>query len=160
NAHAQSKSDRQRGRGASAGAAVEPGRISLQRMGFGAMRSARMKRASTSGALYALAAHGGWVAAMIASVLGCASRQPVPPQGERGKPHPGATPVIERHPVTPPDAGLAAAPSAERMSAEEGAIAEGELCLSCHSAELIQATRIGSAGWTAEMTKMRNWGAV
>ena len=48
----------------------------------------------------------------------------------------------------------------EALSDVDGAIAEGELCLSCHSAELIASSRIALAGWTAEMTKMRNWGAL
>jgi mono/diheme cytochrome c family protein len=45
------------------------------------------------------------------------------------------------------------------MAYEEGSVAEGEFCLSCHSAELILYTRIGEAAWKAEVTKMRNWGA-
>jgi mono/diheme cytochrome c family protein len=45
------------------------------------------------------------------------------------------------------------------MTDDEAVIAEGELCSTCHSTELIQDTRVGEAGWTAEITKMRNWGA-
>jgi mono/diheme cytochrome c family protein len=51
-------------------------------------------------------------------------------------------------------------PSVEPLAAEEGEIALGQSCLSCHSVELIEATRIGEAGWTAEVAKMRKWGAL
>src|SRR5262249_44386529 len=52
------------------------------------------------------------------------------------------------------------APSDHPLTADEGAVAEGELCLSCHSIELIESSRIGEAGWKAEIVKMRNWGAL
>jgi len=46
------------------------------------------------------------------------------------------------------------------LTAHEGVIAQGELCVSCHSVELIESSRIGEAGWKAELIKMRNWGAL
>jgi mono/diheme cytochrome c family protein len=46
------------------------------------------------------------------------------------------------------------------LTDEEGTIAQGELCLSCHSIELTEYSRIGEAGWKAELIKMRNWGAL
>jgi mono/diheme cytochrome c family protein len=45
------------------------------------------------------------------------------------------------------------------MIDDEAVIAEVELCSTCHSAELIEDSRIAEAGWKAEITKMRNWGA-
>lgn len=119
-----------------------------------------MRRDPAGGAFCAVAAQGGWLAAMAASLLACASRQPAPSKAEPEKREPAAAPVVQAQQTAVPDAGVATASAPEAMSNEEGAIAEGELCLSCHSAELIQATRIGAAGWTAEMTKMRNWGAL
>lgn len=87
-----------------------------------------------------------WVVACL--LAACASRQPAPP----------SPPVAEKTEKTAPDAGSGS--KVEVLSESEGAIAEGELCLSCHSAELIATSRIALAGWTAEITKMRNWGAL
>ncbi len=91
---------------------------------------------------------------MLAFVA-CASQRTVPPEPATPTDKPAAPPTIAApSPPAPPPA-----PSANPMTPEEGAIAEGELCLSCHSQELIAYTRIGEGGWKAEMTKMRNWGA-
>ena len=95
----------------------------------------------------------GW-AAMVAFVA-CAGRQTVPPEPASPPDKPAAPPIATAPlPPAPPPAL-----SVNPMAQEEGAIAEGELCLSCHSQELIVYARIGEGGWKAEMTKMRNWGA-
>ena len=71
-------------------------------------------------------------------------------------------------PLPPPDAGSAAAaapvdagpPPPRALGDDEAKIALGELCLSCHTIELIETSRIGEAAWNAEMTKMKKWGAL
>ena len=109
------------------------------------------------------------LAALLFLSAGCASRQapPAPPE----KPTAAAQPATPSAPVsqapTPPPMPAAPpvppappAPPSQPVSDEEGTIAQGEACLSCHSIELIEYTRIGEAGWKAELIKMRNWGAL
>ena len=92
----------------------------------------------------------GW-AAMLA-LAACAGQQvsPTPPAEKTPEPKVAST---------PPTPAPQPAPVATAMNYDEAVIAEVELCSTCHSAELIQDSRIGEAGWKAEITKMRNWGA-
>jgi mono/diheme cytochrome c family protein len=88
---------------------------------------------------------------------GCAGRQapPAPPEKPSAEAPPPtlSAPAAQAPTPTPP------APP-QPLTDEEGTIAQGELCLSCHSIELTEYSRIGEAGWKAELIKMRNWGAL
>lgn len=61
------------------------------------------------------------------------------------------------------DGGVVAAVAppapAAPLGEDEGAIALGSLCLTCHSRELIDGSRISPAAWKAEVEKMKKWGA-
>ena len=98
-----------------------------------------------------------WLTPIAALVLaGCASHQAAtaPPVSEKSAPPAVAAKAEPAKAETPKEVAV------QPLGDAEGAIAEGELCLSCHSVELIRTSRIGLPGWTAEMTKMRNWGAL
>ncbi|HEX4803018.1 MAG TPA: c-type cytochrome [Myxococcaceae bacterium] len=98
-----------------------------------------------------------WLTPVVALALaGCASQQaaPPPPVSEKSAPATVAAKAEPAKAETPKEV------TAQPLGDADGAIAEGELCLSCHSVELMRTSRIGLAGWTAEMTKMRNWGAL
>jgi len=98
-----------------------------------------------------------WLTPLVALALaGCASQQavPAPPVSEKSAP-----PAVAAK-AEPAKAEAPKEVTVQPLGDDDGAIAEGELCLSCHSVELIRTTRIGLPGWTAEMTKMRNWGAL
>jgi len=95
----------------------------------------------------------GW-AAMLA-VAACAGQQVAPPPPEK----PAEQKASAAAPPATPAPQPAPAPAETAMNADEAVIAEVELCSTCHSAELIEDSRIGEAGWKAEITKMRNWGA-
>ncbi len=99
----------------------------------------------------------GWLTPVVAVALaGCASQQaaPSPPVSEKSAPPAVAAKAEPAKAETPKEVTV------QPLGDADGAIAEGELCLSCHSAELIRTSRIGLTGWMAEMTKMRNWGAL
>ncbi len=95
----------------------------------------------------------------------CASRQAPPasekPQAATQLPTPSAP--VSQAPTPPPTSAAPPpppAPPTQPVSEEEGTIAQGEACLSCHSIELTEYSRIGEAGWKAELIKMHNWGAL
>lgn len=88
---------------------------------------------------------------------GCAGRQAPPPAPE--KPAAEAPPPTLSAPAAQAPTPTPPAPP-QPLTDEEGTIAQGELCLSCHSIELTEYSRIGVAGWKAELIKMRNWGAL
>ncbi len=95
-------------------------------------------------------------AAALALCTACAAHNAATPQ-----------PVVPET-ATALDAGPAAAaapvdagpPPPRALSDEEAKIALGEVCLTCHSLELIETTRISQAAWNGEMTKMKKWGAL
>ena len=89
--------------------------------------------------------------------LSCAAHQVAPATPLPATEKPAEPKATSAAPVAP-SASAAPAP-VESMTEEEGVIAEGEACLSCHSAELVRSARIGEAVWKAEIVKMRNWGA-
>jgi len=99
----------------------------------------------------------GWVAML--TLAACAGQQ-VPPA-----PPPAAEKTAEPKVASAPSPAAPATPAPQpapvetAMNYDEAVIAEVELCSTCHSAELIQDSRIAEAGWKAEITKMRNWGA-
>ena len=101
--------------------------------------------------------HRRWLTPIAALALtGCASQQgaTAPPISEKSAPPAVAAKAKPAKAETPKEATV------QPLGDADGAIAEGELCLSCHTVELIRTSRIGLTGWTAEMTKMRNWGAL
>lgn len=109
------------------------------------------------------------VAALFFLTASCAGRQtsPAPPEKAAAatQPPPPSAPVSQAAtpppvPAAPPAPSAPAAPPTQPVSEEEGVTAQGEVCLSCHSIELIEFARIGEAGWKAELIKMRNWGAL
>ena len=60
-----------------------------------------------------------------------------------------------------PAANSAPAPAApEPLSKEEGALLYATACTSCHTGEFVAGSRISLKGWTAEVAKMRKWGAL
>lgn len=76
-----------------------------------------------------------------------------------------ASPAVNSAPTTAAPAGPAAnsapAPAApEPLSKEEGALLYATACTSCHTGEFVAGSRISLKGWTAEVAKMRKWGAL
>jgi len=106
-----------------------------------------------------------WLSIIV--VASCAAPQPSPSgatPATSAAPPAASSPSVAQAPTPPPvPTALAAQPSAagvQSLTTQEGVIAQGEACLSCHSIQLIESSRIGEAGWKAEMIKMRNWGAL
>jgi len=106
-----------------------------------------------------------WV--WIFVVASCAAPQPSPSGATpvtSAAPPAASSPPVAQAPTPPSQTALAAAqPSVagvQPLTTQEGVIAQGEACLSCHSIQLIESSRIGEAGWKAELIKMRNWGAL
>ncbi|HXN41602.1 MAG TPA: cytochrome c [Myxococcaceae bacterium] len=108
---------------------------------------------------------GAWSIAFLA--VSCANPRPTPIASS--PPDAGVSPVQP----TPPSPAIASGepkaaplppaeqpPPAEKITYEEGMLLQGEACLSCHSIELISTSRLGEAGWKAEVVKMKNWGAL
>ena len=98
----------------------------------------------------------GWAACFFFAA--CAGRQAPPTTPPPDKPAAAAEPPIPA-PQNPAASPAAPAPPIEPLDKHEGTLAEAQLCLSCHSAELIQTARIREPAWKAETVKMRNWGA-
>ena len=96
----------------------------------------------------------GWAACYFFAA--CAGRQAPPTTPQPEKPAAVAESPI---PAAPNPAAAPPAPPVEPLDKHEGTLAETQLCLSCHSAELIQTARIREPAWKAETVKMRNWGA-
>src|SRR5260370_6726865 len=136
---------------------MESERLPLQCLGRSPVRGRGVKR-------------GPWSIAVLA--VSCASPRPTPIASS--SPDAGASPVQPTAPSpaiasgeskaapAPPAAPVPPAeqpPPAEKITYEEGILLQAEACLSCHSMELISTSRLGEAGWKAEVVKMKNWGA-
>lgn len=93
----------------------------------------------------------GWAA--LLALAACAGQQVAPPPPEKPAEPKASAAAPPATPAPQP------APAETPMNNDDAVIAEAELCSTCHSAELIEDSRIGEAGWKAEITKMRNWGA-
>lgn len=108
---------------------------------------------------------GAWSIALLA--VSCASPRPTPVASSSppdagvspAQPTPPSPAIASSEPKAPPTPPAEQPPPAEKITYEEGKLLEGEACLSCHSIELISTSRLGEAGWKAEVVKMKNWGA-
>ncbi len=131
---------------------MEPERLPVQCLGRSPLRGRGVKRGALSIAFLAVSCANPRPAPTASSTpdAGVSPVQPAPPSPAVAS---GDSKAIPTPPAEQPSA-------AEKITYEEGMLLQGQVCLSCHSIELISTSRIGEAGWKAEVVKMKNWGTL